>query len=234
MMASNLISRFLPGNQPARSIYEDLRAHDEASESDIEEQAGLALDEENLHFHDDQLGNAAEYDGESSRITTESAAFLERQQQAPLGSVDRKGKAPVERSNWEAQSPRLLEEDGDDDVPASLLIEDHGPNILEQEGAGARKLPPTDSPIPGDATRQARARWETAQAQQRLHTDADPRAPPHSIRSRSGPLTGSPKDRAMWRWVNVTNLDNFINEVYDYYMGAGIWCMVLDKVIDLL
>ena len=233
-MASNLISRFLPGNQTARSIYEDLRAHDEGSESDIEEQAGLALDEENLRFHDDQLGNAAEFEGESSRITTESTAFLDRQQQARLAVVDRKGKAPVERSQWEAQSPRLLEEDGDDDVPASLLIEDHGPNILEQEEAGPRKLPPTHSPIPGDATREARARWETAQAQQRLHADTVSRAPRQAVRQRSGPLTGSTKDRAMWRWVNVTNLDNFIHEVYDYYTGAGIWCIALDKVIDLL
>jgi autophagy-related protein 9 len=47
-------------------------------------------------------------------------------------------------------------------------------------------------------------------------------------------LAGSPKEKATWRWINVTNIDNFINDVYDYYTGAGIWCILLARVLDLL
>jgi autophagy-related protein 9 len=38
----------------------------------------------------------------------------------------------------------------------------------------------------------------------------------------------------MWRWINVVNLDNFMLQVYNYYTGSGIWCIVLFKVLDLL
>src|ERR1700710_468403 len=112
MMTSNLLSRLLPSNPPTRSIYDDLRAHDEASESDIEEQGGMALDEENLGFHDDELRNADVFNGEDSRITTESTAFLGGQQPTPTNDSQRR-KAQKGRSRWFAQSPRLLEEDGD-------------------------------------------------------------------------------------------------------------------------
>jgi autophagy-related protein 9 len=80
MMTSNLLSRLLPSNPSARSIYDDLRAHDEASESDLEEQAGMAIDEENLRFHDDELGGVDVFNGEDSHLTTESTAYLAGQQ----------------------------------------------------------------------------------------------------------------------------------------------------------
>lgn len=237
-MTSNLLSRLLPSNPPTRSIYDDLRAHDEASESDIEEQAGMALDEENLGFHDDDLGNADVFNGEDSRITTESTAFLGGPQRAPAN--DRQGgKSRQGHSRWLAQSPRLLEEDGDDDVPASLLIEGHdNPGIgSPSQPRGRQTLPQArQAAIPGPSNRETRAHWEAAQAQQRLHRDEDdgmnrgPRTPQPKMRL----LTGSPREKAMWRWINVTNIDNFIKDVYDYYTGSGIWCIVLTRVLELL
>lgn len=38
----------------------------------------------------------------------------------------------------------------------------------------------------------------------------------------------------MYRWANVQNLDIFIGEVYNYYLGAGLWCILLDRVLHLL
>ncbi|GAV27433.1 hypothetical protein PMKS-000901 [Pichia membranifaciens] len=43
-----------------------------------------------------------------------------------------------------------------------------------------------------------------------------------------------PKDRALWMWANVTNLDIFLNDVYDYYMRNGWNCIALSKICDLL
>lgn len=237
-MTSNLLSRLLPSNPPTRSIYDDLRAHDEASESDIEEQAGMALDEENLGFHDDELGNADAFNGEDSRMTTESTAFLGGQQQAPANDR-RSRKARQVHSRWLAQSPRLLGEDGDDDVPASLLIEGHDHPALGSptKPRGLQTLPQArESAIPGPSNRETREHWEAAQAHQRLHRDEDDATnqASHIPQPKLRMLIGSPREKAMWRWINVTNIDNFIKDVYDYYTGSGIWCIVLTRVLELL
>jgi autophagy-related protein 9 len=239
MMTSNLLSRLLPSNTNGRSIYEDLRAHDEASESDLEEQAGLAIDEENLRFHDDDLGNADAFNGEDSRVTTVSTAFLTSQPQNQTRGAGNgsRGKSQGRRSKWIAQSPRLLEEDGDDDVPASLLIEGDdiaGPSAPAQprirQGATKRRGPA----IPGPSNRGTRAHWEAAQAQQPLHQDDDnPPAGPQPVRQNIGPLSGGPREKAMWRWINTTNLDSFMKEVYDYYTGSGLWCITLERALHL-
>lgn len=40
--------------------------------------------------------------------------------------------------------------------------------------------------------------------------------------------------KAEWRWANVSNLDNFIRDVYDYYHGYGIWAILLERFLHLL
>ena len=42
------------------------------------------------------------------------------------------------------------------------------------------------------------------------------------------------RERALWRWVNVVDLDAFLREVYDYYTGKGIYAIALSKLLDLL
>ncbi|KAI8345924.1 autophagy protein Apg9-domain-containing protein [Mortierella sp. GBAus27b] len=39
---------------------------------------------------------------------------------------------------------------------------------------------------------------------------------------------------AMWKWVNVENLDNFLTRVYDYYVGKGIYTILLERCLNLL
>ncbi|KAF8643869.1 hypothetical protein AX16_008885 [Volvariella volvacea WC 439] len=43
-----------------------------------------------------------------------------------------------------------------------------------------------------------------------------------------------PHQRALWDWVNVTNLDAFLQEVYNYYAGKGYWSIVLSRGLNLL
>ncbi|RDL31849.1 Uncharacterized protein BP5553_09251 [Venustampulla echinocandica] len=239
MMTSNLLSRLLPTNPTARSIYEDLRDHDEASESDIEEQAGLALDEENLRFRDDELGDAEAFNGEESRITTESTAFLTGHRSRSEGrGPEQKGKAHDGRSKWLPQSPRLLEEDGDDDVPESLLVEGNAipePRTPAKPRARQTKQSNSHPAMPGPSGRESRAHWEATQAQQALHQDhANTTTGQPQVRSRPGLLMSSAKDKAMWRWANVQNLDNFMKEVYDYYLGSGMWSIVLERALNIL
>lgn len=41
------------------------------------------------------------------------------------------------------------------------------------------------------------------------------------------------KERALWMWANVTNLDVFLQDVYDYYLGNGLYCIALQRFLDL-
>ncbi|KAG9232345.1 autophagy-related protein 9 [Amylocarpus encephaloides] len=242
-MTSNLLSRFLSTNPTKRSIYEELREHDEGSEPDIEEQAGLALDEENLRFRDEELEHEEVFNGEDSRITVGSGApFLSHDGNRLLdGAVGGKRNRDEETSKCVPQSPRLLDDedaDADDDVPQSLLIEDHviaGPSSPSQPRNRPQKQRKRQPAIPGPSSRENRAHWEAAQAQQQLHQDT---RQDYQSRTRERPaaqmFTGSPKDKAMWRWNNVTNIDNFLHGVYHYYRGCGFWCIVMAMSLSIL
>lgn len=241
-MASNILSKLLPSNNMAPSIYEDLRAHDEASEpSDLEERAGLVLDEENLGdaFHDYDLDRADVFDGEDSRVTTESTAFLPQQhgRRPPTQTRNEaRNTKDISKPNWMAQSPRILEDDGDDDVPASLLIEGDdvaGPSQSPRQRSTRQQRATKPRSVPVPSTNEARSRWDAAQAHQQLHPEDDPGPLPPAVPKRTL-LTGSPRDKALWTWLNATNLDHFMGEVYDYYTGAGIWCICLQRILSLL
>ncbi|KAG0195377.1 autophagy protein atg9, partial [Mortierella sp. GBA30] len=39
---------------------------------------------------------------------------------------------------------------------------------------------------------------------------------------------------AMWKWVNVENLDNFLAKVYYYYVGKGMYTILLERCLNLL
>ncbi|KAJ5454589.1 Autophagy-related protein 9 [Penicillium daleae] len=43
-----------------------------------------------------------------------------------------------------------------------------------------------------------------------------------------------PKKKAMWRWANVENLDNFLKDVYTYFLGNGFWSILLSRSLNLL
>lgn len=52
------------------------------------------------------------------------------------------------------------------------------------------------------------------------------------LRNKIGIL--SPREKSLWLWSNITNLDNFLNEVYAYYIGNGFNCILLKSFYDLL
>ncbi|KAF9566358.1 APG9-domain-containing protein [Agrocybe pediades] len=41
-------------------------------------------------------------------------------------------------------------------------------------------------------------------------------------------------EKALWNWVNVYNLDAFLQEVYTYYEGKGIYSIALSRGLNLL
>ncbi len=231
-MPPNLFSRLVPSSSDDLPWYEQARNEPDPDPDPERQRQDLVLDEENLthQFHEDDLERAHGLALEDSHVSsTRSPDRTARSNPRRTSAPDRN----VTASRWLSR-----EDDGDNDVPASLLVE--GP------GATTRKTPPRRSgpqpsrhpAIPGPSNRRLQAQWETAQAQQRLHPDEeagpllgqDRAAVPH----RRHGLDANPRDKAMFRWANVSNLDVFIRDVYDYYLGAGIWCILLDRLLHLL
>lgn len=147
-----------------------------------------------------------------------------------------RGRGPTAKAVWPTQ-----DDDGDNEVPASLLIEPHERDTIHrpQNTHSSRKTArPRNAPVPGPSTRRNREHWEATKTQQRLHQD-DPLLGP-SARNRGEPrvigstVIGTAKQKAEWRWANVDNLDNFIQNVYDYHRGNGFWCILLDRLLHLV
>lgn len=197
----------------------------------------MTLDEENLgvDFHEHELDNQDLFNDEESRMNSESTAFLPPESPS---RPSRKQKDTGKGIHY-TRSPRILDDDDDDgdeeDVPMSLLIEgnDHGKPSRRSK---AKEPSRSNAPIPGPSNRQTRAHWEFAQAQQPLHDADGTRLPRYHAPTMTHP--GIPpisrQDKALWMWVNAENMDAFVRDVYDYYKGAGIWCILLSRSLELL
>lgn len=228
VMAPNILSRFLPPDIGSPSIYETLRQQDEDSDqSDVEQRAAMAVDEENLRqdFHDYELDDALA-DATASR----SNLLTKAEHKAPQ-KVPNPGVLQHQRPQPYSNVPDTMEDD--DEVPQSLLIEDHNSPISPLR---EQQPKPVSSPVPGPATKAARAKWQVTQEQQRLHTDTPRRRdksgqPSHPF---SGLTVASPREKALWRWANIEDLDNFLGDVYDYFLGNGIWSILLSRFLNLL
>jgi len=228
-MASTMLSRLLPSGAGEPSIYETLRESEELSDpSDIEERAGMALDEENLGggFQDYELDEALVNEVASPTTLSREESSI-RIDNRPTTSNHATGA----RSKRSLRKPLL--EDINDDVPQSLLFEGDEDEVAEAGKGTASGAPP---PVPGLAMPDTHAKWQKAREQQRLHPVQESRPPePRYIprRPRTSAM-GHPREQAMWRWANVENLDNFLKDVYDYFLGNGINCILLGRVLNLL
>jgi autophagy-related protein 9 len=132
-------------------------------------------------------------------------------------------------------SRRIGVDEGDDDVPASLLIEGQDLEDMPNPPAPPHQIDddrdsfPRDGPSSGISPNRLGARQ-----------DNNSFLPPPVISGArrlggiSGMATASSKDKAMWRWANVENLDNFLKEVYIYYLGNGICSILLSRALNLL
>jgi autophagy-related protein 9 len=242
MMASNILSRFLPPATGSPSIYETLRQQDDAGSdiSDLEAQIALAADEESLGdgLEDYELDEAGHAGDEVEGSTTESTTFLKEGKQQRKSGKGPGGMGLGERSKksqWMRPKEPADNYEEDDEVPASLLFEG------DAAGMGHDPPPPpprvVGRPVPGPSTRRARAQWEATQAHQRLHDDEQdvPRIPkPATARLRGRKQQTDPKEHAMWIWANVDNMDYFLYEVYHYFVKNGVWSIMLERLINLL
>lgn len=199
------------------------------------------------HYSDHELEDALE-DATDSPIESPSTAFLTQIQPQPSTVPDEQFRHLEGQRSRTNHKPRWLHpaashapdpEDGDDDVPASLLIE----GDEADEDLKARLPPPPqdlsdpEAPAPGPSSRDHVSHRGSA------GVSRSPRPSPrrnHWMGRRSGggqhPALAmvDPKEKAMWRWANVENLDNFLKDVYIYFLGNGIWSILLSRALNLL
>lgn len=237
MAPQGTLSRFLNTRGMAPSIYEDVRAGDSARGAvDIEERAGLERDEEDRYqdyAYDD--ASVIEHDSQSAQ---ERGGFLKpiRIKSESSSNEARKHKG-TKRDKFMTRSPRMLgdEDDGDDDVPASLLIEEEEEEIVpgpSRPAPAQKNLPKHPRLHVATSRTKTDAQWQAAQAKQKLYEDTTPK--PFTLDVVGPRISASnAKEVAMWQWVNVTNLDTFMGEVYEYYRGGGIWTICLGRLLDL-
>lgn len=161
-----------------------------------------------------------------------------------------------------ALRPNIQEEDNkhvrpnhsdtsDDEVPQSFMIEASSSKFRRKSSKtkdkGKAKERPHHPPRPpllskGDSTRPILPTTvqDVKAARETPPKPSEIDSPDQFAHGYSG--TPQPKqmrgldayERALWSWVNVYNLDAFLQEVYHYYQGKGIYCIALSRGLNLL
>jgi autophagy-related protein 9 len=239
MMSSNILSRFLPPTG-SPSVYETIRQHDAVSESsDVEERAGLVLEDPQEQFSDRELEDALA-DAQDSEIVSPSTALLEarsgkapEERASPSGTRRRKASRP----RWATQDSLGYElDDNDEDVPQSLLVEGHHEDLTSRLPPPPRphgRLDHQRPPSPDPPSQPTRPSWN----ERPRHIPRNDSGHPSSrwfAGQHPGLANTDPEKKAMWRWANVEDLDNFLKDVYVYFLGNGIWSILLTRVLNLL
>ncbi|CAM1503712.1 Fc.00g013030.m01.CDS01 [Cosmosporella sp. VM-42] len=226
-MSSNIFSRLGQPPTGTRSFYDQLRSPDD--NEDLEARGGL--DEENLREQFNDF-DAEEFTAGDSRITVDSTSFDTKESRRP-GAAAKSRNSRATTARWPVHDDEV-----DNDVPASLLVEPNAAGQLPSapQQRSTRHPNPHQSAVAGPSSQRSRAQWEAATTQQQLHQE-DFQPPRTGSRPRPllrGFASGGAKDKALWRWVNTSNLDGFMRDVYNYYEGGGLWCILSSNALWLL
>lgn len=129
------------------------------------------------------------------------------------------------------EDDRIQEEsDSDGEVPQSLLIESPAVRRAPLSRKGRpRDVRHASRPVPDDPPRiSVPPRPSEIGAEQPPPRPSPVPTPPNPKRGLDA------YERALWNWVNVYNLDAFLQEVYLYYHGKGIFSIALKRGLNLL
>ena len=133
----------------------------------------------------------------------------------------------------------------DDEVPQSFKVEasPHGSLAAKFEDSS---LPPRGQALYSTSGRRVPPALPTvidkskspsrAPRSSEAHEDEHPPSQPASLSRQPRTFMRGLDDyeKALWNWVNVYNLDAFLQEVYNYYEGNGIYSIALARGLNLL
>jgi autophagy-related protein 9 len=184
----------------------------------------------------------------------ESGQRKSKLHQSTRSQGKRKVSWDVETSEMNILRPNIHKEDknyeqdtSDDEVPQSFMIEASSPSRTasrgRQQSKGKSRIQP---PRPNSSKRSAPLAIPSTVADIPLSIPPRPselhfeepvpsRSSEQSERHSPKPMRGlDAYERALWNWVNVYNLDAFLQEVYYYYDGKGIYSIALARGLNLL
>jgi autophagy-related protein 9 len=142
------------------------------------------------------------------------------------------------------QNDRIHEHDSsDDEVPQSFMVEASSKQSPSRSSKGKERSTRKQLAQPSSGKASARPTLPTVVS----FPSADAVSPqPSQQGTGNGERPSSPErqpkpmrgldayERALWNWVNVYNLDAFLQEVYYYYEGKGIYSIALARGLNLL
>lgn len=216
-MASRVLSRFLPGLD---GEHDDPGPSESMFNQDIVESGHMDRFQDHLDDHelDNMLLDAAPESPEETPIQTRTPPF-----DRPV-----RGSRPLSADRLTPLTPLHPTPDHDHDVPESLLME--AAKADKDMGSPHQHGEPEHS-------QRTQARPPTHSRTALRHTGQ----PTSHIPSPQGPRQQhistpniDPREQAMWRWTNVTNVDGFLLQVYEYYIDHGIWSICLARTIRIL
>ncbi|GLB34769.1 putative involved in autophagy and cytoplasm to vacuole transport (Cvt) vesicle formation [Lyophyllum shimeji] len=163
----------------------------------------------------------------------------------------------VLRPNIHKEDKIHEQESTDDEVPQSFMIEaasrkpasPKGKNREDSSSVGGRrhalhsvagrKLPPSVPSTDPAVSIPPRPTEVDVEEAERTPRNTKPRTGPSDTLPQyhrpSNPMRGlDDYEKALWNWVNVYNLDAFLQEVYYYYEGKGIYSIALSRGLNLL
>ncbi|KAF7295466.1 hypothetical protein MIND_01086400 [Mycena indigotica] len=181
----------------------------------------------------------------------EGEVSLRRQEESIPLSKSRHGHHVSWDSGPAVLHPNIQQEDndnGDDEVPpSSFMVETTSTTTRASRSKGKSKAKSKTSSTPTPVESRSRPLYsiagKTLPSVLPLHTTPSPDSVPRSESRTSTSNNDRPNrqmggldayERALWNWVNVYNLDAFLQEVYFYYEGKGIYSIALSRGLNLL
>lgn len=212
MEVSRVISRLLPVAEGDVS-YHDAFRRGVPGEDDIEAHPRPFAPE---HFHDEE----------------DDPDTLLYDQRAVVDGLDSPESSPEVTGIRKWLMPGKRRADEDEDVPESLILGEGG-----KTKADAARNKPLSRQTSKESRSRTEAQWRSAQTQDGLQPGLSKSTHLASNRRQAmvaGAAVNDPTVAAIWQWTNVQNLDAFLLEVYQYYVGHGKWSILLAKALNML
>ncbi|SPO01312.1 related to APG9 - integral membrane protein required for Cvt and autophagy transport [Cephalotrichum gorgonifer] len=230
-MTSNAFSGADTPGRSRQPFFDELRNNSGGSDAH-HDASGLGVDEQNLQADLRDYDLESGMDGGQSRMTLDSRP--DTAAGAHITSLHG-GTRGRNRNRWQSQD----DDDEENDVPESLLMEPNEVDGVPDLRPGlAHQSRHTEQPLlGGHPSHKPLGRWDASRSIRKSHKGNRPPPAPAKLPTQPvnpGAAARSARDKASWRWVNVSNLDQFMLDVYNYYEGCGIWCILTDRGLHLL
>jgi autophagy-related protein 9 len=145
------------------------------------------------------------------------------------------------RPNIRKDDKNYEQDSSDDEVPQSFMIEASSPSSRttsqrrQSKGKNRSNSGKSVPPVLPSTVTNAPLNVPPRPSELNFEEPIPSRSSEPSERQPPKPMRGlDAYERALWNWVNVYNLDAFLQEVYYYYDGKGIYSIALAKGLNLL